>query len=163
LKQCTAFPWDRRAIAESGASHRRCVESEKADEVAAELAIDRVQQIVDVSRELRDMRLVYEIQVTASHGNDIDTALAYGAPSVSDISPITKIRGAHKHNSPREGFGLMGIVRAHTMFEGFGHSSFDVGFWSRNEKSMLNAGGNIRVGIVKFQARDDPQVPCHFT
>ena len=100
------------------------------------LAIDHVQQVVDVSRKLRDMRLFYEIQVAASYWNNMDAALAYGAPSagtsgIGDLYPIVKIGGAQKHNSSRKDFGIMGIERANAMVGNLCKSTLYFNFWQR--------------------------------
>lgn len=74
--------WDCRQNAQAIYSSRTggCVPQRRSD--GSLLAINRVQQVVDVPRKIRDIGLVEEIQVSAGHGNNVDPALAYGAPSV---------------------------------------------------------------------------------
>lgn len=67
------------------------------------------------------MRFFEHIQVAAGHGNDFDTALAYGAPpagarGISGFHPIVKIISSDKYNSPRVDSGVMGMECAYAMF-----------------------------------------------
>ena len=103
--------------------------------------------------------------MAAGHGDNVDTALAYGTPSISarwisDPYP-TRIGGTHKHDSPREDFGAMGLERAKAL--DLGNSPLDFTFWQSREQFSLNAGGNIRIGFAEVHVRDDPKMHRHLT
>ena len=81
--------------------------------------------------------------MTASHGNDIDAARAYGIPTaetggISDLQPVAEVGRAHQYNSPGENLGAIGIKCPHTILGDLGKLLV--------EFSFRQLGGRVRAG-----------------